>query len=226
MYAGASYLARQLVRYRFDAVRASGAYNVGPANVHKTAPWCLSMPNIKYVRRVFRSHRRLGPGFVRRHLSCPAGLTLTPKGKPWYHPLPKRILPLGPGSRYGARRWGRQLACGLSHCGVDLYTDEGTPVFAIYDGVVVKASRKNAPRSGIHVVIDHPGPARSIYCHLASIADGVRQGGKISAGQLLGRVGRSANLNSGTHLHLNMQVGHRYIDPEPFLKNAKLIGER
>src|SRR2546426_4265205 len=55
-------------------------------------------------------------------------------------------------------------------------------------------------------------PLRSVYGHLRSIADGVREGMAVERGQVIGYVG-SSGLSTGPHLHFALDRGGEYVDP-------------
>src|SRR5581483_5276776 len=62
----------------------------------------------------------------------------------WFHPLagPRRAMPITESRRFGAQRPPpRPVECELGHCGVDLGTTLGEPVFAVFEGVVERIER-------------------------------------------------------------------------------------
>jgi hypothetical protein len=107
------------------------------------------------------------------------------------------------GSRVHPVRGGYQ-----KHTGVDLKAPYGTPVFAIFDGVVVKAS----PYYGYGNCIDikHPFGYSSRYGHLSRYA--VRYGAKVKKGQLIGYTG-STGISTGAHLHLELARNNTLLNP-------------
>jgi murein DD-endopeptidase MepM/ murein hydrolase activator NlpD len=100
------------------------------------------------------------------------------------------------------------------HTGVDLKASYGTPVFAIFDGVVARAS----PYYGYGNCIDikHPFGYSSRYGHLSRYA--VRYGSKVKRGQLIGYTG-STGISTGAHLHLELAKNSALLNP----LNAKMI---
>lgn len=92
------------------------------------------------------------------------------------------------------------------------------PVTAIHDGTVAHISKVAGNSSyGRYVVIEHDGlvPAiYSLYAHLASIPDNLAVGDRVTAGAILGVMGRSAAgytiPRSRAHLHL--EIGLRLSD--------------
>ena len=55
-------------------------------------------------------------------------------------------------------------------------------------------------------------PLRSVYGHLRSIADGVREGMAVERGQVIGYVG-ATGLATGPHLHYALDRDGEYVDP-------------
>jgi hypothetical protein len=143
----------------------------------------------------------------------------------WVHPLGKRDLPLNDSRKFGAHRpYHRPSECKRGHCGVDVGTQRGDPVFAVYDGVVERIERDadRDPKSGRYVRLSHQsGHIVSRYIHLDSIRDDLRVGDRVKSGDLIGRLGATGVFNSGPHLHfaLSLREGgrERYVDPEPYL---------
>lgn len=100
------------------------------------------------------------------------------------------------------------------HTGVDLAAREGTPVRAAAGGVV---SIGFDPRGcGLYVVVAADSHVRELYCHLsvASVV-GTQQ---VTTGQVIGAIG-STGLSTGPHLHFEVQVDGRAVDPVTWLGN-------
>lgn len=150
----------------------------------------------------------------------------------WFHPLagPRRAMPLYASRRFGAvRPQPRPRECELGHCGVDLGTTIGEPVFAIGDGVIerVEDDEHKGGRAGRYLRIAHrDGKVVSRYIHLDSIRADLKVGQRVRGGELIGRLGRTGVEHSGAHLHfgLSLRDGDRetYIDPEPLLRRWQL----
>jgi murein DD-endopeptidase MepM/ murein hydrolase activator NlpD len=69
----------------------------------------------------------------------------------------------------------------------------------------------------------------SRYIHLDTIRDELKEGDRVSGGQLIGRIGLTGIEHSGPHLHFGLSKreggrgGHEiYIDPEPYLRTWQL----
>jgi murein DD-endopeptidase MepM/ murein hydrolase activator NlpD len=111
------------------------------------------------------------------------------------------------------------------HRGVDFIAKAGTPVYAIGDGVVEEIGRMGG--YGKIIEIRHSPQLVSAYAHLQGIE--VVKGMPIRAGQRIGRVG-STGRSTGSHLHFELVLNKRPINPRPFLarvsKSKKLANLR
>lgn len=132
--------------------------------------------------------------------------------------------PLRPGS-WNVSAWyrkaGSQWRAYGYHTGVDFAAPQGTPVYAITDGVLTNAG-SGALGSALGIVAQLAFGSRSaVYAHLSALASGVRVGSKVKAGQVIGYVGNTGTNSSGPHLHFEIQNvrngwGH-HTDPAPFI---------
>lgn len=101
------------------------------------------------------------------------------------------------------RRW-------RAHRGVDYAANSGTPVQATGSGVVVRRGWGDA--YGRVIDIRHPNGFLTRYAHLRGWARGLAVGSRVTQGQVIGYVGMTG-LATGPHLHYEMHVGGRPIDP-------------
>jgi murein DD-endopeptidase MepM/ murein hydrolase activator NlpD len=129
------------------------------------------------------------------------------------------------------------------HEGVDFYfgdscvvIDRGTPVLAMYEGVVMRADHDYVPLDlqrvnelaqrtarqgftdeealdayrGRQVWVDHGNGVATRYCHLDEIEQSIAPGITVRAGQRIGGIGESGTPESvtapGTELHLHFEV--------------------
>lgn len=98
------------------------------------------------------------------------------------------------------------------HTGVDLAAREGTPVRAAAAGT---ASVGFDPQgAGLYVAVSSDGKVRALYCHLSKTA--IKAGDLVVAGQVIGAVG-ATGLATGAHLHFEVQLDGRAIDPVAWL---------
>lgn len=103
------------------------------------------------------------------------------------------------------------------HLGVDYAAPVGTPVKAVGAGTVTR--RGWAGGYGNQVIIKHTGGLESLYAHLSGFARGLREGQKVSQGQVIGFVG-STGLSTGPHLDFRLRQNGTFINP------AKAINPR
>ncbi len=96
------------------------------------------------------------------------------------------------------------------HTGVDWATAPGTPILASGNGVIEEAGHKGY--YGNYIRIRHANGYHTAYGHMARFAQGVTEGVKVRQGQIIGYVG-STGLSSGPHLHFEVLVNSRFVDP-------------
>lgn len=96
------------------------------------------------------------------------------------------------------------------HHGVDYAAPHGTPVAAVGDGTVLFAGYRGD--YGKLIVIRHYNGYETRYGHLSGFARGIGKGGKIKQGDIIGYVG-STGLATGPHLHYEMRMNGRFINP-------------
>jgi murein DD-endopeptidase MepM/ murein hydrolase activator NlpD len=173
--------------------------------------------------QVLTARRRL----IAFYQQTPEPTTKTSFGLTMLSPLEgaPRVASSGPGEdRAGGKR---------RHRGIDLAAGVGEPVRAVADGVILFAGANvpNVPREsippariaryrwrklgagGIYVCIEH-APARHIvtcYMHLDTYS--VTEGETVTAGQPIGRVGRTGVQLSPPHLHFELRIDDRVVDP-------------
>lgn len=112
-------------------------------------------------------------------------------------------------------RWGRM------HEGIDIGVPEGTPVRAAAPGTITFAGWRDG--DGDVVVIDHGAGLSTAYAHLSAI---LVPAGKVAAGTAIGASGCTGYC-FGPHLHFELRIAGRPIDPLPVLSAAAtLAGER
>ncbi|MEX0823307.1 MAG: M23 family metallopeptidase [Balneolaceae bacterium] len=100
------------------------------------------------------------------------------------------------------------------HDGADFRADIGTELFTTGDGTVKYAGRRGT--YGNLLVIDHGFGFNTRYAHLSGFAEGVRPGTKVRRGELVGYSGNSG-LSQGPHLHYEVSIDGRTVDPLNYL---------
>jgi murein DD-endopeptidase MepM/ murein hydrolase activator NlpD len=95
------------------------------------------------------------------------------------------------------------------HPGLDMAAPEGTPIYAIDDGVVEFAGTFFFG-FGRHVVLSHRHNIRSLYAHMSEIDTVI--GRRVARGELIGRVG-ATGWATGPHLHFEVYQNGVTINP-------------
>jgi murein DD-endopeptidase MepM/ murein hydrolase activator NlpD len=99
------------------------------------------------------------------------------------------------------------------HTGIDLVEPFGSPVYAADDGIVALVGISNSGY-GRYVVIAHSGGMETLYGHLSTAL--VKVGQSVNQGQTIGLEGSTGN-STGPHLHFELRIDQRPIDPTPYL---------
>lgn len=100
------------------------------------------------------------------------------------------------------------------HPGLDISADRGDPVVATANGTVSSAQRSGA--YGNMIVIDHGFGISTRYAHLDSFR--VKSGDPVRRGDVVGHAG-STGRSTGSHLHYEVLVYGRHLNPLQFLLN-------
>jgi murein DD-endopeptidase MepM/ murein hydrolase activator NlpD len=96
------------------------------------------------------------------------------------------------------------------HTGVDWAAPSGTAIYASGNGVVEKAGLESG--YGKYIRIRHNNGYETAYGHMTAFARGVEEGTRVRQGQVIGFVG-STGLSTGSHLHYEILVNGRFVDP-------------
>ncbi|NVK36065.1 MAG: M23 family metallopeptidase [Rhodobacteraceae bacterium] len=96
------------------------------------------------------------------------------------------------------------------HTGVDWAAKRGTPIMAAGNGVIKKAGWSSS--YGRRIELSHANGYTTTYNHMTAFAKGITEGMRVSQGQIIGYVG-STGLSTGPHLHYEVMVNNRYVDP-------------
>jgi murein DD-endopeptidase MepM/ murein hydrolase activator NlpD len=97
-----------------------------------------------------------------------------------------------------------------AHKGVDYAAPRGTPIKATGDGKVLLAGRRGG--YGNTVILQHGDTYRTLYGHMQGFAKGIKTGGTVKQGQVIGYIG-TTGLSTGPHLHYEFQVNGVHVDP-------------
>jgi murein DD-endopeptidase MepM/ murein hydrolase activator NlpD len=146
-------------------------------------------------------------------LSEARALSLAAQKLPFARPTVDREESSSYGSRIDpfTRRW-------AFHSGLDFPGGRMNPVTATGPGVVAFTGVRSG--YGNTVEIDHGGGLKTRYGHLAAIT--VRVGDHVGIGQRIGGMG-STGRSTGTHLHYEVWLNGRPMNPERFLKAGAYV---
>lgn len=103
------------------------------------------------------------------------------------------------------------------HAGIDLLAPQGSPVRAAEAGMVSYAGRYFG--YGNMVDLMHRDGTVTRYAHLSAFAPGLRAGSIVAGGSSLGAVGATGHATA-PHLHFEVRVDGRAVDPKPALALA------
>ena len=101
------------------------------------------------------------------------------------------------------------------HAGMDMAVPKGTPIYAAEAGVVIVAQWWNG--YGNCVIIDHGGGLWTIYGHIRDGGIKVEKGQTVKRGQKIAEVG-STGMSTGNHLHFEVRLNEKAVNPAPYLK--------
>jgi len=105
------------------------------------------------------------------------------------------------------------------HAGIDLAGPLGTPIHATADGIVGRAEYNNGGYGNL-VEINHGQGIQTRYGHLSrSVA---RPGQRVRRGELIGYMG-STGRSTGSHLHYEVRIDGRAVNPLPFMQQASAL---
>ncbi|MCP4317186.1 MAG: M23 family metallopeptidase [Hyphomicrobiales bacterium] len=132
---------------------------------------------------------------------------------PVANPVPNHSV----SSKFGKRRdpFLKRIA---HHAGIDFKTTYGKAVLSTGAGTVITAKRKGG--YGKMVEIDHGGGITTRYAHLSRIS--VKPGDKVTVGTKIGAAG-STGRSTGPHLHYEIRVNDKALNPQRFLNAGKQL---
>ena len=104
---------------------------------------------------------------------------------------------------------------GEFHPGLDFKGPYGAPIYAAAPGVVSFVGARSG--YGNCVEIDHGNGLVTRYAHMSGFR--TVQGQQVGAGEVIGLIG-STGRSTGPHLHFEVRINDRPVNPRPFLEAA------
>ena len=100
----------------------------------------------------------------------------------------------------------------------DIAAPEGSPLFALADGIVTESFPSGDGRCGIGFQIQVADGKTFVYCHLSYLEPSVVPGTALAAGNPVGLVGSTGN-STGPHLHLQYVPATAYPQNEAWFQS-------
>lgn len=107
---------------------------------------------------------------------------------------------------------------GAMHRGLDFKGPVGAPIYAAAKGRVSFVGRKSG--YGKVVEIRHGNGVLTRYAHLSRFS--ARVGDRVEAGDVIAGLG-STGRSTGPHLHFEVRINDRAVNPRPFLETAQNV---
>ncbi len=104
---------------------------------------------------------------------------------------------------------------GAMHKGLDFKGAIGTPIRSAADGKVSFVGRKGG--YGKVVEITHGNGLMTRYAHMSRFS--AKLGERVDAGDVIGAIGNTGR-STGPHLHFEVRINNRAVNPRPFLESA------
>ena len=131
-------------------------------------------------------------------------------GIPQYRPANVEMLT----SSYGVRRDPFTGAAAM-HSGLDFRGPVGAPIYAAAQGRVSFVGQRSG--YGNVIEISHGNGLVTRYAHMSAFRS--RVGQKVAPGDVIGAIG-STGRSTGPHLHFEVRINGRAVNPRPFLEAA------
>lgn len=129
-------------------------------------------------------------------------------------PAPNTSAPTNPGG--WIRPTNGRITQGYhgGHLAYDIADVSKPPIWAVADGVVVKASSGTwGGGYGNHIIIDHGNGYQTLYAHAEVLYVGV--GETVSQGQVIAKMGRTGRVYGRTGIHLHFEISYNGIKQSP-----------
>lgn len=109
---------------------------------------------------------------------------------------------------------------GAFHAGLDFKGPYGAPIYAAAKGTISFVGQKQG--YGNCIEIDHGNGLMTRYAHMSGFRAHIGQA--VDAGDIVGAIG-STGRSTGPHLHFEVRINDRAVNPRPFLEAAPHVLE-
>ncbi len=109
---------------------------------------------------------------------------------------------------------------GAMHAGLDFRGPIGSPIHAAAKGVISFVGQKSG--YGNCIEVSHGSGLMTRYAHMSAFH--ARLGQEVAAGDVIGAIG-STGRSTGPHLHFEVRINDRAVNPRPFLESAPHVLE-
>ena len=99
--------------------------------------------------------------------------------------------------------------------GLDIAGNLGDEIKTSRTGKVEKIINSEGPY-GLHVIIDHGNSYETLYAHCSKIV--VMEGKMVFSGEKIAEIGSSGNNSTGNHLHFEIRINGKTVDPKELMK--------
>lgn len=166
----------------------------------KTLYFALELSGKKYKLYKFTPQGGQEAFFTEEYKSAKRGLLKTPLSV-------SRVS-----SKFGIRKH-PILGYSLMHKGIDFAAPKGTAIYSAGTGTILDIGRNRG--LGNYVKVKHNDQLSTVYGHISRFAKNLKKGERVKQGQIIAFVGATGRA-TGPHLHYEMLLRDRHIDPFKF----------
>jgi len=105
---------------------------------------------------------------------------------------------------------------GDTHHGLDISGNLGDKIITSRPGKVKKVINDLNGVYGLHVIIDNGNGYETLYGHCSKVV--VSEGQMILSGEKIAEVGSTGNNSTGNHLHFEIRINSKTVNPIDYLK--------
>ena len=132
--------------------------------------------------------------------------------------VPANMNMISSGFGYRSDPFNRRAAF---HAGLDFKGPVGAPIYSAAKGKVSFAGYKKG--YGKCVEVRHGNGLMTRYAHMSRL--GAKVGQKVEAGDVIGAIG-STGRSTGPHLHFEVRIHDRPVNPRPFLEASRNVQQK